>query len=96
MPDEARLAARAAALTQKQWPLIVVLLVVLTGLAMVAWWSWPLGLTVFAGGLLLAALLRLVLPRREVGLLAVRGRIFDVVFLVICGAGLLLLVLSRI
>jgi len=95
MPDEARLAARAAALTQKQWPLILVLLVVLTGLVVV-WWSWPVGLLVIAGGLLLGALLRLVLPRREVGLLAVRGRLFDVLFLLVCGAGLLALVLARI
>lgn len=95
MPDEARLAARAAALTQKQWPLILVLLVVLTGLVVV-WWSWPVGLLVIAGGLLLGALLRLVLPRREVGLLAVRGRLFDVLFLLLCGAGLLALVLARI
>ncbi|MGJ3508643.1 DUF3017 domain-containing protein [Enemella sp. A6] len=94
MPEEARLAARAAALTQKQWPLLLVLAVVLTGLVL-AWWWWPVGLLVFSGGLLLGALLRLVLPRREVGLLAVRGRIFDVIFLLVCGVGLLVLVLAR-
>lgn len=95
MPEEARLTARAAALTQKQWPLLLVLLVVLAGLGLV-WWSWPVGVLVFAGGVLLGAVLRLVLPRREVGLLAVRGRAFDVVFLMVCGVSLMALALSRI
>lgn len=93
--DEVRLAARAAAVTQQQWPLLLVLGVMLVGL-IVVWWSWPAGCLVIAGAMCLGALLRLALPRRWAGLLVVRNRVFDVAFMAIVGAGLIALVLSRV
>jgi hypothetical protein len=45
---------------------------------------------VISGALLLAALLRLVLPVRRAGLLAVRSRVFDVAVLTTLGLGMLL------
>ena len=46
-------------------------------------WSgdWRLGMRFLAGALSIAALLRLVLPARDAGMLAVRNRVFDVVLL---------------
>ncbi len=60
-------------------------------------WSgdWRLGVRWLAGSLLAAALLRLVLPERDAGMLKVRHRALDVVLLVICG-GLLLFLASTI
>lgn len=93
--DDVRLAARAAALTQQQWPLLLVLVVMLVGL-IVVWWSWPVGCLIIAGGVCLGALLRLTLPRRWAGLLIVRNRVFDVLFMTLVGVGLIALVLSRV
>jgi len=60
------------------------LLVLATGAAgpAIAWGGdWRLGVRFLAGGLCFAALLRLVLPARDAGMLAVRHRLFDAVLL---------------
>jgi Protein of unknown function (DUF3017) len=56
-------------------------------------WSgdWRLGIRCLAGGLCFAALLRLVLPARDAGMLAVRHRLFDAVLLGGVGAALFFL-----
>ena len=72
----------------RQLPLLVVLLVVGTGLALVTFEHWRWGLVVVALALVGAALLRLLLPVRRVGFLAVRSRPVDVVLL--AGVGLTL------
>lgn len=64
-----------------QWPLLSVLAVVLAGLATIAAWSFRVGAVVVAGGLLLAFFLRLLLPSRAVGMLAVRSRVVDLIVL---------------
>ncbi len=53
--------------------------------------DWRLGIKVVAGALSGAALARLVLPRRDAGMLAVRHRATDVVLLVAVAAALWLL-----
>ncbi|HEX8001626.1 MAG TPA: DUF3017 domain-containing protein [Mycobacteriales bacterium] len=65
--------------------------VVLGGLAGIvyaaAWHHWRRGLYVVALALLLGAVLRLVLPARRVGSLAVRSRAVDVLTLTVLAAG---------
>ena len=56
-------------------------------------WSgdWRLGIRFLAGSLCFAALLRLVLPARDAGMLAVRNRFFDAIVLGGVGAAILFL-----
>lgn len=70
---------------------IAVLLVVGAGLVIAGVGEWRVGLRVVAGGLGAAALLRLVLPERDAGMLAVRHRFLDVGILVGVGIALVLL-----
>jgi hypothetical protein len=55
------------------------------GIAVVASGDWRLGLRVLAVGLMAAAGLRLVLPARDAGMLAVRHRAIDVTVLAAMG-----------
>src|SRR3954452_5910601 len=58
----------------------------------IAWHGdWRLGIRCLAGGLCFAALLRLVLPARDAGMLAVRTRFFDAILLGGVGAAILFL-----
>ena len=77
----------------RQWPLVLVLLVVGVGLLQVAFQHWRLGLVVMGLALVGAGLLRLFLPVRRAGFLAVRSRPVDVVLLT--GTGLALTVIAR-
>ena len=69
----------------RQLPLLVVLLTVGIGLLMVTFEHWRRGLVVVGLALVGGGLLRLLLPLRRVGFLAVRSRPVDVVLLVGCG-----------
>ena len=70
----------------RQWPLFLVLVGVAVGLAMVALEHWRRGLVVIGLALVVAALLRLLLPLPRLGFLAVRSRTTDVTLT--AGAGL--------
>jgi hypothetical protein len=60
----------------------------------ISWWGdWRLGVKWVGGALVLGALLRLVLPRREAGMLAVRNRAVDA--LLLSGVGALVIILSE-
>jgi hypothetical protein len=72
----------------RQLPLLAVLLTVGAGLLLVTFEHWRRGLVVIGLALVGAALLRLLLPVRRVGFLAVRSRPVDVVLLT--GMGLAL------
>ncbi len=61
------------------------------GIAIVWGGDWRLGIRCLAGGLSFAALLRLVLPARDAGMLAVRSRLFDAILLGALGAALFFL-----
>jgi cation transport ATPase len=74
-----------------QAPALAVLGVVAAGLLVVAAVDWQPGVVVLAAGLALAALLRLVLPVRRAGWLAVRGKAMDVAVLVVLATGLAVL-----
>jgi hypothetical protein len=77
----------------RQLPLLVVLLVVGLGLLLVTFQHWRMGLVVIGVALVGAGLLRLLLPVRRAGFLAVRSRPLDVVLL--AGTGLTLAVIAR-
>ncbi|MGY1729600.1 DUF3017 domain-containing protein [Geodermatophilus sp. SYSU D01062] len=72
----------------RQLPLFAVLVVVAVGLGMVALEHWRRGLLVVGLALVGAAVLRLVLPVRRVGFLAVRSRPVDVVLMAGTGVAL--------
>lgn len=72
-------------------PAVVVFGVILVGMLAVWQGYWRKGLFVIAAASLLGGVLRLVLPTRRAGSLAVRGRAFDVAFLAAVGAVTMLL-----
>jgi hypothetical protein len=76
----------------RQLPLLAVLVVVGVGLLLVTFEHWRRGLAVMGLGLVVAAALRLLLPVRRVGFLAVRSRFVDV--LLLTGTGLTLTVVA--
>jgi hypothetical protein len=76
----------------RQLPLLAVLVAVGVGLLMVTFDHWRRGLVLMGLALIGAALLRLLLPVRRAGFLAVRSRPVDVV--VLAGIGLALAVIA--
>lgn len=85
--------ARASAHSLTQWPLLVVLAIVLVGLALVAMGYWRRGSALIGGALCLGAGERAVLPKQSAGLLQVRSKPFDVTLLMGAGIGIILLAL---
>jgi hypothetical protein len=75
----------------RQWPILLVVAGLVGSLGVVAADHFRRGTYLLAGTVLLAALLRLALPTRKAGLLAVRGRFTDVLILGGLGGGMLLL-----
>lgn len=86
--------ARARASSLTQWPLLIVLGVLAVGLILVIIGYWRRGTVLIGAALCLGAGLRSVLPRRVAGLLQVRGRLFDVAFLLGSGISVIVLALS--
>ena len=76
----------------RQLPLLAVLVSVGVGLLLVTFEHWRIGLVVVGLSLVGAGVLRLLLPARRVGFLAVRSRAVDVVLL--AGVGLTLTVVA--
>jgi hypothetical protein len=67
---------------------LTVLVVSAVGLGIVARGNWRLGVKWIAASLVFAALVRLVIPAQQAGMLAVRRRAVDVVILVVVGVAL--------
>jgi len=65
----------------RQWPIGVVLIGVVASLVVVALDHFRIGSLMLAGSLVLAFVLRLVLPSSQIGMLAVRSRTVDLVVL---------------
>jgi hypothetical protein len=76
---------------RRQWPLLVVLSVAAVGLLLVAFDGFRVGSGLLGFAVLLAGTARALLPARRVGLLAVRGRSFDVLLLLVMGVALVVL-----
>ncbi|WP_203569142.1 DUF3017 domain-containing protein [Aestuariimicrobium ganziense] len=89
----ARITAAAAERSLNQWPLLVVLAGLAASCVVLATGHWRRGAFAAGCAVLLAAVLRAVLPRRVAGLLAVRSRWFDTLVLLVCGAAMLVLTL---
>lgn len=64
-----------------QWPIVLVLSIVVVALAIVANGHFRRGCVVLAGAVVLAFFLRALLPTRDAGMLAVRSRRVDVLVL---------------
>ncbi|NDK91971.1 DUF3017 domain-containing protein [Gordonia desulfuricans] len=77
-----------------QIPYLLVLLCVAVAAALVLFDRWRRGAFVFGSAMLLGAVLRGVLPPNQVGLLQVRGRLFDVATMASVGALVLWLATS--
>jgi Na+/proline symporter len=67
-------------------PITIVLAIVAFGLLLIAFAYWRRGTTALAFAMLLAGMLRVLLSERVIGVLAVRGKRFDVTFYFIVGA----------
>jgi len=78
----------------RQLPLLVVIVAVGVGLLMVTFEHWRIGLVVIGLALVGGAVLRLLLPVRRVGFLAVRSRPVDVLLLAGCGVVLAVIALA--
>ncbi len=70
---------------------ILVLVAVGISIAVVTTGAWRLGIRWFGGALLLAALVRAVLPAKDAGMLAVRARWWDCFLLIATGLALIFL-----
>jgi hypothetical protein len=64
---------------------------VVLGLALVSQDRWRRGMLIVGAVLVLASLARLVLPVRRIGLLAVRGRLFDTTILLLFGLAVIVI-----
>lgn len=60
------------------WPLLLVVLVLVSGTVVAGFGHWRRGSLIIAAALVLGAVLRLVLPRTFAGLLVIRRRWIDV------------------
>jgi hypothetical protein len=69
-------------------PMVAVSAVIVVAVVLVAASRWRRGALVLGFAVLLAAGFRLLLPEARVGLLAVRGRVFDVAALLATGAAI--------
>jgi hypothetical protein len=78
----------------RQLPLLAVLIAVGVGLLLITFEHWRRGLVVIGITLVAAAVMRLLLPLRRVGFLAVRSRPVDVVLLAGCGIALTAIALA--
>ncbi len=75
-----------------QWPLALVLSGVALALAVVGLTGhWRIGCTMLGAAVTLGGVLRLLMPNKLVGLLAVRNRLIDTVLLLGSGVGILVL-----
>lgn len=85
-----------AARSLRQWPLLIIVAGVLAGflIALLGASSWRLGALMMGCSLGVGAVVRIVLPNREAGLLQVRSKGFDVAVLALAGAAVIALAVA--
>ncbi|UGT45848.1 DUF3017 domain-containing protein [Nocardia yamanashiensis] len=71
--------------------MLLIAAVMVVAVVFLAWDRWRRGTFFFGGATLLAAALRMVLPTERVGLLAVRSKPFDVIWLTVLGSAIIAL-----
>lgn len=69
----------------REWPIVVVLSVVVVSLVIVANGHFRRGCVILAGAVVLAFFLRMLLPNADAGMLAVRSRRVDLLVLGVLG-----------
>jgi hypothetical protein len=75
-------------------PITVVLILVAVALVLISLAYWRRGTVMLAAAMLLGGLLRVILSERTIGVLAVRGKLFDVLFYAITGAFLVVVAIG--
>jgi Protein of unknown function (DUF3017) len=85
-------AGRGQPVPVRQWPIVVVFTLVGVGLAVTALDAFRPGVITIGAAMLLACVLRIVLP--EVGMLAVRSRFTDVFVMGLLGVAIIVLALA--
>ena len=85
-------AGRSQPIPVRQWPIVVVFTVVGVGLTVTALDAFRPGVITIGAGMLLACVLRIVLP--EVGMLAVRSRFTDILVMGVLGVAIVVLALA--
>ncbi|WOP18752.1 DUF3017 domain-containing protein [Raineyella sp. LH-20] len=75
--------------------LAIVLAIMAIGVVVTAMGLWQAGSGLIGAGMIVGALMRLSIPTREIGLLRVRGKVFDVLWMLGVGAGIIAMVLAR-
>jgi hypothetical protein len=88
-----RSAPGAAARRVEQWPLLLVVGGVVLGLVIASLGhnAWRIGCVVIGSSLCVGAVERIALPRRDAGLMQVRGQAFDVAVLALAGSAIIAL-----
>lgn len=76
---------------KREWAIGLVLVVLTAGLLTVAFGHWRRGTGYVGVAVVVAMMLRLVLPTHAVGMLAARGRIFDAVTMLLIGGAVIVL-----
>jgi Protein of unknown function (DUF3017) len=72
-------------------PFAMVLAIVLAGAGLILVYHWRIGSGLIGGALLFAAALRLLLPERQLGLIALRGRLTDMLLYGLLGTSIIVI-----
>ncbi|MEA5155491.1 DUF3017 domain-containing protein [Raineyella sp.] len=75
--------------------LAIVVAIMGVGVILIALGLWQAGSCVIGAGMIVGAVMRFSIPSGEVGLLRVRGRIFDGLWMLAIGIGIIAMVLAR-
>jgi len=75
--------------------LAIVVGIMAVGVVLIALGLWQAGSCLMGAGMIVGALMRLSIPSREIGLLRVRGKAFDVLWMLAVGTGIIAMVLAR-
>ncbi|SHG51076.1 DUF3017 domain-containing protein [Streptoalloteichus hindustanus] len=86
--------ARERSGARRHLPFGLVLLVVVIGLGFVSTAHWRKGSLLIGAAMLLAAGLRVLLPRDKLGLLAIRSRVVDVLLYSVLGVAIVVVAIT--
>lgn len=75
--------------------LAIVVAIMAAGVVLIALGLWQAGSCLIGGAMIVGAVMRFSIPSREIGLLRVRGRIFDGLWMLAIGIGIIAMVLAR-
>lgn len=73
---------------------LIQLALIAVGLLLMIFGWWRQGVIVFGASFIASAVLRIVVPDRQTGMLRVRGKVFDVFWTALLGSALIVLAIS--